>query len=270
VTGALRPVALALAVLLFAAPAAQAKNKKQPAAKFLSADEIYRQALRELEQDDLRQAQSLLEQVTYTTEDRSALEPLVRLAIADSTFYQRYGVALIDARSLYQDFVALYGDHALAPYAQFQAGVCSLKQVVHPSRDQAQTHQAIADLRLVVERWSASRFAVAARLMIRQAERNLAEHEFTVGRFYLNRKAPAAAIERFRGILDRYPHFDELDKVYFYLSQAQLGAGNDVEARIYLDKLVKDFPNGAFVDEAQKQLERAGGPLESLELGGND
>ena len=260
---------LALLVLLVAAVSGCAKSKKAPAASFLSAEEIYRQAVRELQEDDLRQARSLLDQVTYTTEDRAELEPLVRLAIADATFYQSYGVALIDARSLYQDFVALYGEHPLAPYAQFQAGVCSLKQVVHPSRDQAQTHQALADLRLVEERWSATRFAVAARLMIRQAEHNLAEHEFMVGKFYLNRKSPAAAIERFRIILDRYPHFDELDKIYFYLSQAQLGAGNDVEARIYLDKLVSDFPHGEFFDEAQKQLDKAGGPL-GLDLTGKD
>ena len=31
--------------------------------------------------------------------------------------------------------------------------------------------------------------------------------------------------------MDRYPSYDGLDKVYFYLSQAELATGDDVEAR---------------------------------------
>jgi len=241
-----------------------AKSKRMAPGTLLSARQTYEQAVREIQSDRLRQAQSLLQRVNYTPEDRIELEPLVRIAIADATYYQGSGVTLIDARSLYQDFVALYGDHPLAPYAQFQAGVCSLNQVSAPSRDQAETHQAIADLHVVERRWPGSRFAEAARQMIRQAEHNLAEHEFMVGRFYLHRKAPSAAIARFRTILDDYPSFDELDKVYYYLSQAQLAMGNDTEARIYLDKLVTDFPNGTFVDQARKELDKVGGRLEGL------
>ena len=266
----MRALAVALLLPLVASTAVGcAKGKKKEASpQFLSATEIYDQAKRELEEDDLRQAQSLLEQITYSTDDRAELEPLVRLSIADATFYQDYGVALIDARSLYQDFVALYADHALAPYAQFQAGVCSLKQVVHPSRDQAQTHQAIADLSVVAERWPSSTYAEAARSMIRSAEHNLAEHEFMVGKFYLHRKTPAAAVSRFESILDRYPHYDELDKIYYHLGEAELALGNDVEARIWLDKVVKDFPHGPFYDEAVKVLEKAGGPVEGLDVAG--
>jgi len=235
-----------------------AKKKDPLAGTYLTAEQIYMHGLTELEHDDLRQALSILEQISYGPDDREEIEPLVRLAIADATFYQSYGVSLIDARALYLDFVALYGDHPRVGYAQFMAGVCSLGQVSHPSRDQSQTHQAIADLRVVIERWPASRFADAARAMIREAEQNLAEHEFMVGRFYLNRKAPAAAAERFTIILDRYPQYRDKEKLYYYLGQAQLLAGNDSEGRIYLDKLVKDFPEGEYTNRAIKDLAKAG------------
>jgi len=247
-----------------------AKNKNLTSGNYLTAKEIYQQGIREIQEDDLRQAQTLLEQITYAPENRDELEPMVRLGIADATFYQNYGVALIDARSLYLDFVALYGDHPAAPYAQFQAGVCSLGQVAHPTRDQSQTHQAIADLRVVDRRWPTSMFGEAARVMVQQAEHNLAEHAFTVGKFYLNRKAPMAAVERFQAILDRYPHWREREKLYFYLGQAQLRAGNDTEARIYLDKLVTDYPHGEFRKEAVKELDKAGGPLEKFGVTGID
>ena len=106
--------------------------------------------------------------------------------------------------------------------------------------------------------------------MIHQAEHNLAEHAFTVGKFYLKRKAPMAAVERFQTILDRYPHYREKEKLYFYLGQAQLRAGNDVEARIYLDKLVNDYPHGEFRKDALKELNKAGGPLEEFDITGVD
>lgn len=246
------------------------KNKKQDKASYVSANDIYEQGLREIEEDDLRQAQAMLERITYAPDNREELEPLVRLGIADATFYQNYGVSLIDARSLYLDFVALYGDHPAAPYAQFQAGVCSLGQVVHPSRDQSQTHQAIADLRVISQRWPRSLFAPAARVMIQQAEHNLAEHSFTVGKFYLKRKAPMAAVQRFQEILDRFPHWREREKLYLYLGQAQLRAGNDTEARIYLDKLVTDYPYGEYRKTAKRELKKAGGPLEDLDVTGLD
>ena len=49
----------------------------------------------------------------------------MRIGVADATFYQGHDLALIDARNLYLDFVTLNADHELAPYAQFQAGICS-------------------------------------------------------------------------------------------------------------------------------------------------
>jgi outer membrane protein assembly factor BamD len=268
----LRTITLVLTVLALSMPgtafAKKKKNKDQ--GNYVSAYDIYKQGLQEIEQDDLRQAQAMLEKITYAPDNREELEPLVRLKMADATFYQNYGVALIDARSLYLDFVALYGDHPAAPYAQFQAGICSLGQVVHPSRDQSQTNQAIADLRVVGQRWPNSVFASAARTMIRQAEHNLAEHSFSVGRFYLKHKAPMAAVDRFQTILDKYPDWREREKLYYYLGQAQLRAGNDVEGRIYLDKLITDYPHGEFHKDARKELIRAGGPLEKTDMNSLD
>jgi len=257
---------LALAVAL---PGCASKKKLNEPLGVVAAPAVYREGMAALQRHELKRAKTLLEQISYAPDERERLEPLVRLAIADVTFYDRYGVSLIDARSLYLDFVALYGDHPLAPYAQFQAGVCSLLQVARPSKDQTETRQAIRDLRVAERRFPNSAFAEAARTMMRQAQNNLAEHEFMVGKFYLNRKAPLAAVNRFQGILELYPHYSEKDKLYLYLGQALLKLDNDLEARIYLDKLVTDFPDGQYVDEALKELDKAGGRLEEFELTGS-
>lgn len=223
-----------------------------------SAEEMYRDGLNYLEQRNLRKAKQILQRVQYSAGNRRELEPLVRLAIADATFYQGDDLSLIDARALYQDFVTLYGDHPRAPYAQLQAGICSLAQVNHPTRDQSQTRVAIDDLREVVRRYPASPYASLARLKVREAEGLLAEHEYVIGRFYFKKKAYGAAIDRFRALLTEFPDFYEKDKVFFWMGEALLRQDNPSEARLYLERVVADYPTGEYAGRAGESLSRAG------------
>lgn len=201
-------------------------------------------------------AKTFLDRIQYSPEGRAGLEPLVRLALADMAFYTGDDISLIDARSKYLDFVTMYGDHPKAPYAQLQAGLCSLEQTSHPSRDQSQTLVAINDLREVERRYPGSPLVRAAVDLIDRAEASLAEHDFLVGRFYSRRKAWMAASERYRSILDRYPRYREKEKLYFYLGEALLRMNNDAEGRLYLGKLLEDYPEGRFAADAKRALGR--------------
>jgi outer membrane protein assembly factor BamD len=241
--------------LVLAAPAcAKRKERRAEEASFLAGPVLYRKAMEELSQRDLGKAKQYLERIQFTAEDLKALEPLVKLRLADTTFYRGDDISLIEARSKYLDFVTLHGDHPLAPYAQFQAGTCSLKQVSNPSRDQDQTRLAIGDLREVLRRYPASAYARAAQGAIDTAESLLAEHEFMVGKFYLKRKAYLAASQRFRRIVDRYPAYREKEKLYFHLGRALMLGEKNVEGRTYLDRLVSDYPHSEFAEEARKFL----------------
>jgi len=219
----------------------------------LTPQAAYANATAELSQRNLRKARQMLEKIRFGASDRD-LEPLVKLALADATFYQGDDLSLIEARSKFLDFVTFYGDHPMAAYAQFQAGVCSLRQVEDPTMDQTQTRIAIEDLSEVERRYPASVYAAAARDKISQARGNLAEHEYLVGRFYLRRKEYLAAAERLRSLLDRYPTYPEKDKVYFYLGAALVRGQSDAEGRIYLEKLVSDFPDTPYLQDARELL----------------
>jgi outer membrane protein assembly factor BamD len=207
---------------------------------------------------ELRQAIEVLQSIQYTPETLQDTEPLARLALADATFYQGTDIALIDARNLYLDFVTLYGDHPLAPYAQTQAGLCSLMQVNQPTRDQSQTHQAVSDLQVVIERYRDSPFARAARGLLVETRSNLAESEFLVGQFYLKRGAWEAAAERFRRVIERYPDYAAMDKVLFHLGRALVAGSGDVEGRLYLDQLITDYPDSRWADDARRLLAQSG------------
>ncbi len=244
----------ALTGCVLLAPGCAGRRERRQAAQALMTDEVLLQrALEALSHRNLARARDYLERIEFLVESqRQWLQPLVRVLLADVTFYRGDDLSLIEARSKYLDFVTFYGDHPLAPYAQFQAGMCSLKQVRHPSRDQSQTRVAIDDLREVLRRYPETYYAGAAREMIRLAESNLAEHEFLIGRYYLRHKVPKAAVARFQRVLDEYPYYRERDKLYFYISQALLADHREAEASEYLDRLLRDYAGSAFADEARK------------------
>jgi outer membrane protein assembly factor BamD len=249
-----------VAVLLAGGWAACAKGKgvtNEDSRAFLPAEALYQRGVEQLAEDNLRRAREDLERIQFTPENLQMLEPLVKLRLADITFYKGDDLSLIDARTKYLDFVTLHGDHPLAPYAQFQAGICSLKQVGSPTEDQSQTETALAELREVVRRYGGSSYGSAAQGIIAEAEGYLAAHEFAIGQFYLKKKVYNAAATRFRNILDRYPSYIEKDKVYFSLGKALVLGEKVVEGRPYLDRVVDDYPNGPYAKDAAKLLAKS-------------
>ncbi len=249
-----RPLLLLLLLMVLATGSGCSKKPPKTDATEISPAVTFERASELLAQRDLRQATAALKKIAFDAETRTVLEPLTRLALADATFYLGTDIGWIDARNLYLDFVTLNGDHPLAPYAQLQVGMCSLKQVSEPSRDQSLTLQAIRDLEAVGNRWPGSPYVVASRAMLREARAHLAESEFLVGRFYFKRKNYVAAIERLNGVVVRFPEYSEADKVLYQLAQAHLNAGNAAQARIQLDRLLSQHPNGEYVARAQKTL----------------
>lgn len=229
-----------------------AGGKKSQVQAILPDETLYTQAIEALSRGSFNAARDSLERIQFNSDSRDLLQPLVRLALADTKFYQGDDISLIEARSKYLDFVTFFGDHPMAPYAQFQAGVCSLKQVSSPNKDQRQTHVAIADLRKVASRYPASPYNRASREMIEVAETYLAVHDFKVGKFYLTRKVPQAAENRFQNVLDKYPHYREREELYFYMSRALLKGQEDAEAWAYLQRLVEDYPDSDFAHQARK------------------
>jgi outer membrane assembly lipoprotein YfiO len=243
---------LLLLATVLAAVGCAGKKKAAREAADLSAGASFERATQFLVKRDLRQALSALSRIQLAPEVRAEIEPLSRLARADATFYQGTVIAWIDARTLYMDFASLNREHVLAPYAQLQVGRCSLLQVNDPTKDQALTRQAIADLEAVEQRWPDSPYVVAARAMLREARANLAEAEFLIGRFYLKRRQHEAAIARLRGIVATFPDYPEADKVLYYLADAHAQSGGTAIALGYLSRLLSSYPSSAYLDPARR------------------
>jgi outer membrane assembly lipoprotein YfiO len=123
----------------------------------------------------------------------SEFATLAELKIAD-IHYQRKEYEL--AASYYQDFVELHPRHEQVAYAIYTHGMCAFNEMEDPDRDQESTHEAIAQFRVLLERYPRSQYAADAEMRIAEAEDRLAEHELVVADFYFKREIYSSAARR--------------------------------------------------------------------------
>jgi outer membrane protein assembly factor BamD len=247
-------LSVAAVVLILASGGCASKKKSKQTTEVLSAEQSLAQADQAMAHHQLRKAKTILQKIQFTQADRAVYEPLVRIGLADATYYLGDDLSLIEARSKYLDFVTLYADHPRAPYAQFQAGMCSVKQIISASRDQAQTRVAIADFQEIDKRWPASPYGRAARQFLGKGEDALGEHEFIVGTFYRKKKVYDAAADRYKFLLESYPTYRAKDKVYYWLGWTLTKASEPAEGRVWLDQVMTEYPRSKYATMAQQLL----------------
>jgi outer membrane protein assembly factor BamD len=247
VRAAIAALLVAILVVFAGGCAAKKKSASKQTAEVLTAEATLAQVNVAMAHHQLRKAKTLLQKVQFTQTERATYEPLVRLALADATYYLGDDVSLIEARSKYLDFVTLYSEHP-------QAGMCSVKQIYSASHDQAQTRIAIDDFEQVDKRWPTSAYARAARQFIGKGKDGLAEHEYLVGSFYYKKRAYQAATERFTGLLETYPAYRQKDKVYYWLGRTLLAARSPDEGRVWLDQVLNQYPRSKYAKMSKDLL----------------
>jgi outer membrane protein assembly factor BamD len=178
-----------------------------------------------------------------------------KLGVADSYL----GEGTIESSLLgineYREFLSFYPGHKRADYAQFKLGMAHYYQMRNPQRDQTETREAIAELSTFVQRYPGSDLMPDARKYLREARDRLGDSEYSVGYYYYrSMKWYPGAIERFVALLREDPEFTHRDAVYFYLAQSLIKIGRPAEALPYLDKLLAEFEQSEFLEEAKQQV----------------
>jgi outer membrane protein assembly factor BamD len=155
----------------------------------------------------------------------------------------------------YREFLSFYPTHKLADYAQYKLGMAHYYQMKGPERDQTETKQAIAELTKFVEHPidPNSELLPQARARLREAHDRLSDSEYRIAYFYLRtQRYPPAAIDRFAAILKQDPQYTRRDGVYYYLAQSLLKIERPAEALPYLDRLIAEFEQSQFLEDARK------------------
>jgi outer membrane protein assembly factor BamD (BamD/ComL family) len=115
--------------------------------------------------------------------------------------------------------------------------------------------------------------------LIRDAELEKdSHHNLEVARMYFKlKKAYVAAIKRCEEIDTANPTFAKMDEVLFIAGESSLRLAENrgkqqikdktpeqlrLDARVYLSRLVADYPKSAFFKQAETDLQTLGGPIE--------
>ena len=176
-----------------------------------------------------------------------------KLGLADTFLGEGSLEGQVLAINEYREFLSFYPTHARADYAQYKLGMSHFYQMHGPERDQTETKEAVTELTIMLRRYPNSELATEARKHLREARDRLSDSEYGVAYFYVRtQKFPPAAIDRFVTLLRDDPEYSRRDAVYFHLAQSYLKMSKPAEALPYLDRLVTEFEQSEYLEEAKK------------------
>lgn len=181
-------------------------------------------------------------------------DPLGRealLLLADSYFKQGGTTGYTEARFRYRDYLNRYPGAPRRDYARYQFAVCYDREHERPDRDQTSTREALEQYRALIREFPDTGYSGGARERIRQLVDLLAEHEFSVGFFYLRKGAVPAALARFTELEQRFPEYRGRDKLFFYSARALERLGRAEEASRYYAQLIEKYPESEWAKKAR-------------------
>ncbi|WP_254452695.1 outer membrane protein assembly factor BamD [Roseicella sp. DB1501] len=151
-------------------------------------------------------------------------------------------------------FIQLHPAHRDIAYAFYLRALCYYEQIADAQRDQRPTEQAMAALQDVVNRFPDTAYARDARLKIDLARDHLAGKEMNIGRFYQRQRLYAAAIGRFRRVVEDYQTTNHVPEALHRLTEIYLTLGLTDEAKKTASVLGHNFPGSPWYQDSYALL----------------
>ena len=151
-------------------------------------------------------------------------------------------------------FIELHPGNRDAAYGYFLIAMSYYEQISDVGRDQRTTALALQALEEVVRRFPGSTYARDARLKIDLTRDHLAGKEMTVGRYYLRRGNPVAAIGRFRKVVELYQTTSHAAEALHRLTEAYLALGVSGEAQTAAAVLGHNYPGSRWYQHSYALL----------------
>ena len=168
-----------------------------------------------------------------------------------------------NSRAAAQRYIDFYPADDDAAYAQYLLALSYYDQIDDVGRDQGLTFQALQALRTVIERYPDSDYASSAVLKFDLAFDHLAGKEMEIGRYYLRRDHYAAAINRFRVVVQDFQTTSHTAEALHRLVEAYLSLGLTQEAQTAGAILGHNFRSTTWYEESFKLLTGRGLELEA-------
>ncbi len=172
-----------------------------------------------------------------------------------------------NSRASAQRYLDFYPGTEDAAYAQYLLALSYYDQIDEIGRDQGLTFQALQALREVIEVYPDTEYARASVLKFDLAFDHLAAKEMEIGRYYLKRKHYAAAVNRFRTVVEDFQTTSHTAEALHRLVEAYLSLGLTDEAQTAGAILGENFPSTEWYQDSFALLTGQG--LEARSMGDN-
>lgn len=227
------------------------------------ADVLYNQALANMKAGRLTEASRKFEAI----DKQHPYSEFARKSMVLNAFatYRlgRYSESINSARR----YISLYPSSEDTAYAYYLIGLSYWKQIPQVTRDQRVTRRAIQAFNEVITRYPDSEYVLDSEQKLRFARDQLAGKEMQVGRYYQERKEYAAAINRFRTVVERYPNTRQVEEALARLVEVYYAMGLTPDAQAAAAVLGHNFPDSQWYADSYKLL--ASGGLEPRENKGS-
>lgn len=249
-TRLLAPRVLALALAAGALPLAACTSGPSAEELAMQADrpveDIYNDAAEAMQAGRYRTAALLFDQVERQHPYSSwAVNAKLMRAFA---FYQ--ASQYIEAIGALDRFIEQHPAHRDIAYAYYLRALSYYEQIVDVSRDQRITEQALTALQDVANRFPDSPYARDARLKMDLARDHLAGKEMMIGRYYQQRNLHAAAVNRFRRVVDEFDTTNHVPEALHRLVEVYLALGLTEEARKSAAVLGYNYPGSPWYQDS--------------------
>ena len=188
---------------------------------------------------DYEAAREILE--TVKAKDASRKYALLAgLRIADTYFEEgSYEEAAVE----YESFLDIHPYHKYASYAQYKLAMCFFKRIKTVDISYSWAQRALQEFEKLRRRYPRNPYMDIIDSRIKTCKSILAGYEFYVGSFYFNKGSYEAAINRFTGLLEKYPDSKKESEALYYLGLSYENLGQRERAINTLKVLIEKFPS---------------------------
>jgi outer membrane protein assembly factor BamD len=173
--------------------------------------------------------------------------------------YANYRISKFDEAILAADrYMALFPSSEEMAYVLFLKGTAYFAQITDITRDQQLSQDAISTYSLLITNYPKSEYAKDARDKMVIAVDQLAGKEMSVGRYYAGNGQYAAAINRFREVVEKYQTSTHIEEALFRLAESNLALGLTAEAQTAAAVLGHNYPSSDWYKNSLELLQRVG------------
>ncbi|ODT68743.1 MAG: hypothetical protein ABS75_19465 [Pelagibacterium sp. SCN 63-23] len=173
--------------------------------------------------------------------------------------YAHYRIGKFDQAILAADrYIALYPSSKDVPYVLWLKGTAYFAQIKDITRDQQLSRDAIDTYQLLINNYPKSEHAADAKEKLLVAYDQLAGKEMSVGRYYLGNGQYAAAINRFREVVERWQTSTHIEEALYRLTEGYLLLGLTAEATSAAAVLGHNYPSSDWYKRAFELLGKQG------------